>query len=399
MKIKAFLFAALLLAGVSAFAQEASEGETGKGPTDSFISHSFKDNWFVGGGLGLNLAVDTPVPPLFQGAGLGLDINFGKWLDPMWGIRAGFNGITVKNANYNQTYTHVVAHGDLMWNISNQFWGYKEDRVWSVIPYLSAAIFKPFKAGAAEFMIGPGLLNKIRLSERLDLDIDPYFYFLREHAWDGSVAGGKSVLAAVLVGVSYKLGDNPGWETKQDALMPAAVAAAEAAAALAAVQAEKEQLAAEKEEAEAAQEEAAKENESLKQELSENAARDAAIVKNLMETPAIVYFEIGQATLSVKELEHFDRIVKTMLSQDSEIKFSLTGLTDHNTGSARRNKQLQKQRANYIHKLLTDKYGLSQDQFEITIDESAQNRFTTIELNRAVVIEAVKAAEEAPAEE
>ena len=49
MNIKAFLFAALLLAGVSAFAQEASEGVTGKGPTDSFISNSFKDNWFIGG--------------------------------------------------------------------------------------------------------------------------------------------------------------------------------------------------------------------------------------------------------------------------------------------------------------------------------------------------------------
>ena len=119
-----------------------------------------------------------------------------------------------------------------------------------------------------------------------------------------------------------------------------------------------------------------------------------------METPAVAYFEIGQATLSVKELEHFDRIVKTMLSQDKEIKFTLTGLTDHNTGSARRNKQLQKQRANYIQKLLTDKYGLEKDQFEVVIDESAQNRYTTIELNRAVVIEAAKAEEaaEEPAE-
>ena len=404
MKIKAFLFAALLFAGVSAFAQEASEGETGKGPTDSFISHSFKDNWFIGVGGGLNLTVDMPVP-IIRGTGLALDLNFGKWLDPMWGIRAGFNGINTKNANFAdangdpQKYTFVMAHGDVMWNITNQFWGYKEDRVWQVIPYLSAAFFKPFNAGAAEFAIGPGLLNKIRLTERLDLDIDPYFYFMREHAFNSATAGGKVVLASILVGVSYKLGDNPGWQTKADALIPATIAVAEATAALAAAQAEKEQLAAEKEEAEAAQEEAAKENEALKNELAENAAQNEAIVKNLMETPAIVYFEIGQATLSVKELEHFDRIVKTMLSQDKEMKFTLTGLTDHNTGSARRNKQLQKQRSNYIHKLLAEKYDLSQDQFEIIIDESAQNRFTTIELNRAVIIESAKAAEEAPAEE
>ena len=404
MKIKAFLFAALLLAGVSAFAQEASEGETGKGPTDSFISHSFKDNWFIGVGGGLNMTVDLPTP-IIQGTGLALDLNFGKWLDPMWGIRAGFNGINTKDRNYAdangdpQKYTFVMAHGDVMWNISNQFWGYKQNRVWQVIPYLSAAFFKPFNAGAAEFAIGPGLLNKIRLTERLDLDIDPNFYFMRQHAFNAATPGGKVVLASILVGISYKLGDNPGWETKADALMPAAVAAAEAAAALAAVQAEKEQLAAEKEEAEAAQEEAAKENEALKSELAENAAQNEAIVKNLMETPAVCYFEIGQATLSVKELEHFDRVVKTMLSQDKEIKFTLTGLTDHNTGSARRNKQLQQQRANYIHKLLADKYGLEKDQFEVVIDESGKNKYLAIELNRAVVIESAKAAEEAPAEE
>lgn len=394
MKIKAFLFAALLMAGVSAFAQEAESAPATKGP---FITNEFGDNWFIGGGIGLNMTVDKPLPPLFQGFGFGVDINFGKWIDPMWGIRAGFDGITVKNQNYNQKYNFVLAHGDVMWNITNQFWGYKKDRVWQVIPYLSAGFFKPFNAGAAEFMVGPGLLNKIRLSERLDLDIDPHFYLSREHAYAATVAGGKSVFAAILVGVSYKLGVND-WETKEEALMPATVAAAEAVAALAAVRAEKEQLAAEKEEAEAAQEEAAKENEALMEELSNNAAQNEAIVKNLMETPAVAYFEIGQATLSVKELEHFDRIVKTMLSQDKEIKFTLTGLTDHNTGSARRNKQLQKQRANYIQKLLTDKYGLEKDQFEVVIDESAQNRYTTIELNRAVVIEAAKA-EEAPAEE
>ncbi|MBO4468751.1 MAG: OmpA family protein [Bacteroidales bacterium] len=394
MKIKAFLFAALLLAGVSAYAQEAESAPATKGP---FITNEFGDNWFIGAGLGLNMTVDTPVPPLFQGFGLAGNFNFGKWIDPMWGIRAGFNGLT--NNYKGDNFIPILAHGDVMWNVTNQFIGYDKNRKWDIVPYLSAGFLKTFKGGGqANFLVGPGILAKFKLSERLDLDVDPNFYFVRESSLNAAVNGGKAVIAAVLVGVSYKLGVHD-WETKDEALMPATIAAAEAAAALAAVQAEKEQIAAEKEEAEAAQEEAAKENEALKQELSENAAQNEAIVKNLMETPAIVYFEIGQATLSVKELEHFDRIVKTMLSQDSEIKFSLTGLTDHNTGSARRNKQLQKQRANYIHKLLTDKYGLNENQFEITVDESAQNRFTTIELNRAVVIEAAKAAEEAPAEE
>ena len=108
-----------------------------------------------------------------------------------------------------------------------------------------------------------------------------------------------------------------------------------------------------------------------------------------MHAPACVFFEIGQATLSVKELEHFDHIVKTMVAQGKNLTFTVSGYSDKNTGSVRRNKQLAKQRANYIVKLLTGKYNLSKDQFVVK-SEGNTNVFTTIELNRAVIIEAAE---------
>ena len=407
MKIKAFLFATLLLAGVSAFAQEATETKSDKGPTDSFISNSFKDNWFVGGGIGWNHTANgfrgllKGQGWLDVGGGFAADINFGKWLDPMWGIRAGFNGVL--NSQHKGTgdeYPFLFLHGDVMWNVTNQTKGYIADRTYQFIPYLSAGAYFPFAAdgvGAHHFNFGVGLgfLNKIRLTERLDLDLDALGIVIKDSALndDHNTASGIALLGIATVGVSYKLGKNPGWQTKEDALLPATVAAAEAAAALAAAQAENEELAEKAAQAEEAQAEAAKENEGLKQELAESAAQNDSIVKNLMNTPAVVYFEIGQATLSVKELAHFDRIVKTMLepgTKSQKINFTLTGITDHNTGSASRNKKLQQQRSNYIQKLLTDKYGLDKDQFEILIDESGKNKYTTIELNRAVIIESAK---------
>lgn len=400
MKIKAFLLAALLLAGASvAFAQEAESTEA---PKDSFVTNGFLDNWFIGVAGGLNITVDWPWNSPLRGIGVTVNGNFGKWIDPMWGIRAGLNTGLFKYNNPNtNTLTSgipLLAHGDVMWNITNQFWGYDKTRKWQVIPYVSAGLFVGRLAGTAmDFTAAPGVLVKYALTERLDLDLDASLYGMKQNCLDKS-ASGFAMWATALVGVSYKLGVHD-WQTKDEVLMPATVAAAEAAAALAAVQAENEKLAAEAAEAKAAQEEAAKENAALKDELAGHSAQNDAIVKSLLETPAIVYFEIGQATLSVKELEHFDRIVKTMLTQDQTIHFTLTGLTDHNTGSAARNKQLQKQRGNYIHKLLTDKYGLDKDQFEITLDESEQNRFMTIELNRAVIIETANtAAVEEPAE-
>ena len=59
-----------------------------------------------------------------------------------------------------------------------------------------------------------------------------------------------------------------------------------AAAEAAALAAEKEQL--------------LKENAALKGELAGAAAENEAIVKNLMHTPACVFFEIGQATLALR---------------------------------------------------------------------------------------------------
>ncbi len=404
MKIKAFLFATLLLAGVSAFAQEATEAKSDKGPTDSFISNSFKDNWFIGVGLGGNFTLDN-LKSVFDGdsnthmslgVGLATDFNFGKWLDPMWGIRGGFKGITNKHDANAPFYYLQYVHGDVMWNITNQIWGYKPERVYHFIPYLSAGAYLPFgnnHTNHFNFGVGAGALNTIRLAEKWDLTIDLMGVILKDAATNpnGGLSG-YGLFASATVGATYKLG-HQGWQTKADALLPATVAAAEAAAALAAAQAENEELAEKAAEAEKANEEAAKENEALKDELASSAAQNDSIVKNLMNTPAVVYFEIGQATLSPKELAHFDRIVKTMLepgSKAQKINFTLTGITDHNTGSANRNKQLQKQRSNYIQKLLTDKYGLDKDQFEIVIDESAKNRFTTIELNRAVIIESAK---------
>lgn len=391
MKFKALLFAVLLAASAPAFAQEANSDNTvakeeaSKGP---FVTNNFGSNWFVGAGVGVNINVDGPFSGPRFGYGFAADFNFGKWIDPMWGIRAGVLGIN-NNHTGDDKYGFAFIHGDVMWNITNQFWGYKQNRVYQAVPYLTAGLYWPCDR-SKNFAAGAGLLNKIRLTDRLDLDIDLMGVFLKQASIEKvSTPSGLGAVAAATVGVSYKFGTHT-WETKEAALMPATVAAAEAAAALAAAQAHNEKIEAEKAAAQEAANKAEAENEALRNELATTAAQNEAIVKNLMSTPAVVFFEIGQATLSVKELEHFDRIVKTMLNQDKDIKFTVTGYADHNTGSARRNKQLQKQRVNYIVKLLTGKYNLSKDQFEIVQSCCKKSLYETIELNRAVVIEAAE---------
>ena len=369
MKIKALLIAsALLVAGMA----NAKENE-------QYVTNSFKSNWYVGIGAGVNGYIGSFHGPF--GVGPAVQISFGKMFTPEFGARFDVAGIT---ADSNPKTSYWIAGGDLLWDWSTTFAGYNPERVVSVMPYLHADL-KGKLRGAG---VGAGMLFPIRINEHWTISPEIRLTFYNEATF-GVSASGRCLTGHALVSVNYGIGAQ-GWETKADVVAPLALAVAEAEAAKAAADAATEKAQAQAAEEAAAKEAAQKENEALKAELDGAAAANEAIVKNLMSTPACVFFEIGQATLSVKELEHFDRIVKTMVSQGKNMKFTVSGYSDKNTGSVRRNKQLAKQRANYIVKLLTGKYGLDSANFVVETSDCKDNKFTTIELNRAVIIEAAE---------
>ena len=368
MKIKALLIAsALLVAGVA----NAKENE-------QYVTNSFTSNWYVGIGAGANGYIGSFHGPF--GIGPAVQISFGKMFTPEFGARFDIAGITTDS---NPKASYWIAGGDLLWDWPTTFAGYNPERVVSVMPYLHADL-KGKLRGAG---VGAGMMFPIRLNEHWTITPEFRATFYNEATFGTGV--GRCLTGHALVSVYYGIGAQ-GWQTKEDVVAPLALAVAEAEAAKAAAQAASEKAEAKAAEEVAAKEAAQKENAALKEELDGAAAANEAIVKNLMNTPACVFFEIGQATLSVKELEHFDRIVKTMVSQGKNMKFTVSGYSDKNTGSVRRNKQLAKQRANYIVKLLTGKYGLDAANFVVETSDCKSNKFTTIELNRAVIIEAAE---------
>ena len=366
MKIKALLIAsALLVAGVA----NAKENE-------QYVTNSFTSNWYVGIGAGANGYIGSFHGPF--GIGPAVQISFGKMFTPEFGARFDVAGIST-DQNPHQSYW--IAGGDLLWDWSTTFAGYNPDRLVSVMPYLHADL----KGKLSGYGVGAGMMFPIRINEHWTVTPELRATLYNEATF-GNGTNGKCMVGQALVSVYYGIGAQ-GWQTKEDVVAPLALAVAEAEAAKAAAQAATEKAEAKAAEEVAAKEAAKQENVALKEELDGAAAANEAIVKNLMSTPACVFFEIGQATLSVKELEHFDRIVKTMVSQGKNMKFTVSGYSDKNTGSVRRNKQLAKQRANYIVKLLTGKYGLDAENFVVETSDCKDNKFTTIELNRAVIIE------------
>ena len=103
------------------------------------------------------------------------------------------------------------------------------------------------------------------------------------------------------------------------------------------------------------------------------------------DEPVVVYFQIGQSTLSKAEKAHAEYAIKNIIARGENVKFTLNGSADTGTGSKARNKQLSKQRAQTVYNLV-DELGVSRENITV-VEWDGTERFATPELNRAVIIE------------
>ena len=378
MKAIRIIFSTLLISSLSfsALAHNAenrdAEGKIIRGP---YLTNGIWDNWFVNIGGGINFFGDGGYTPAM---GYGLDINVGKWFNPEWGARAGYSGLFgamwgeeshilgggyyEETGKYKHKFGFAYFHADLMLDFTNAVWGLKEDRVWSVIPYVHAGLFRtydhPLVVGAYDYLDheiagGLGLLNNFRLTKRLDLTLDVRGILLsgRHHG----EAGGISGAIEANVGIAVNLGKTT-WERTSQYHNPAdtdKISAAEAS--IAALTAANAALAAEKANLENRKAGLKAENGQLASAL-ETAENNAGLKE---VGPASFYFEIGQTELSKKELKHLDFYMQNVLPYVKNGKATVvTGTADSNTGYAKRNEYLSKKRAEYMINLLQTKYGI-----------------------------------------
>ena len=86
-------------------------------------------------------------------------------------------------------------------------------------------------------------------------------------------------------------------------------------------------------------------------------------------------------------MQHIDFYVKTVMQENPDRVFTVTGSADKETGSASRNQTLSEERANNVVDVLVNKYGIDRDKIIVRCVGDRENRFDTPELNRAVIIE------------
>lgn len=380
-----------LVMSVMAFAQEGNRDGNGNFVYGPYETNRFIDNWFVEVGGGVNMPVDN-FRQIYKGGltydfgGLTVNANLGKWFDPVYGVRLGWQGLTTGNidnrvngigGSFDGNHYFNYVHGDFMVNVSNLFAGYKERRAVNVVPYLTAGA--EFGHGARALAVGGGLELPVRVSSVVA--IVPQFQVL---ASNGNVIGGKGVvlLPSASVNVRVNLGRN---NFRRSATI--------ANGYIAEIAGLKADLANARNAANDAVNRAnalQSEVNSLKKAVSESKCAvipNVSYVDDLGVSNFVLFFDLGKSTLSAKELERLDFYAKNIISNSKKVKFYVTGATDSKTGSARRNEQLRKARAEYVCDLLADKYGLGGRIEEV---EGGLVDIDVPELSRAVVISVEK---------
>ena len=385
----AALVAVALAASPTVMAQEnGNRDEYGRIVRGPYETNRFGDNWFIGVGGGINSFWNDGMKVDDMKIGPSIDANFGKWFTPAVGMRAGYQGINFQTNNQPKL-GYMYFHGDFLWNISDAIGGYKETRFWDFVPYLHAGYYRSYGLNEVDFAdneiaTGAGLLHNLRLTERLDLIID-----MRATVVNGRAHGatGPAVIPSVTAGFAVDL-RYPAFVRASTVVEAVELMNVERVDALettiAALELANAALLEKNKNVSAANEQLQAENAALKDKVAQEP--DYTEFFEGLE-PATLYFEIGQAVLNAKELAHLDFIAKSLITRaDSLTKLNVTilGSADSNTGSKKRNQDLSQARAKYVSGLLTEKYGLSPDRFEVKSEVVKGGQRP--EMSRAVIL-------------
>lgn len=367
--MKKFLMV-LAFAGVSVAGMAQSETPELK---YSVATNSFWSNWFIQGNVTWNawygVGEKSLVAPFHKfptgedWTGLGASVAVGKWFTPGLGLRTKVNawqiGSKVNGVDADKYWT---ANEQVLFNLSNLLCGYSETRVWNLIPYIGAGVFRNMSLNEYSSDLSCGILNEFRLSRKVAINAE-----LGWNSYEGIGMGLKErpQQFTLELGLTYNLGKGT-WNKTPDV---------DAIRALS--QSQIDALNAQLDDANA-------ENARLNNLIKNHKCPEAKTitVKEVAVAPVSVFFNLGSAKIaSRKDLQN----VKDLVNVANDKKIVVTGYADSKTGSASLNQRLSEKRANAVADELV-KMGVSRDNIEI-VAAGGVNTLTPIAYNRRATVE------------
>lgn len=377
---------ALAFAGVAMFSNAQGTVSEVVVPTveNSVATNSFGSNWFVGANAGVNLynGVVTNGESPFKHISPALNIYVGKWHTPGFGWRVGYNGLNIQTYEDLDHAMFMNFHADMMFNLSNLIYGYREDRIWNLIPYLGvgwAGHKKYDLLGGYENISGSlsanyGIMNTFRVAKRWALNLELSGFFFRNGFSGIAGRSGHDMMWAATVGVTYRIG-KVGWDKTVD--LPALQSSYNAII---------DGLQNDVNNANALNQQAQKEIANLKGQLGDmtNKYNQAKNDKKIVDVKQSVFFAFGSSKINSKK-EEMNIAAYAKAAADAGVKLRVIGWADV-IGSDAYNQKLSLQRAEAVAELLRANGAT----VESVLGNGETSEYSTKFLNRRAIIEVVK---------
>lgn len=345
-------------------------------------------NWFIQVGAGINAPlVESYLPNGEEKTHItaAYNLGVGKWMTPYLGWRLSALGGAYHwdNVVYSKA-KYANLNFDLMWDMFNSFGSVKNDRVFSIVPFVglggtfcwdftqSGVVDNDGKAKSNSWTlpVSAGLQFRFRLSKCLDFFVEGRAQMYGDNFNNCAYGEPVDVNVTALGGFTFRFG-----EKKFNTVDPCTY--------LAQIDALNNQV------------------NDLRGALANCNNRLAAAEAQLPcpevkcpecpeVTPSLmsnVQFTINSAKVRNSQMINVYNIAKWM-NENPNAKVVIKGYADKNTGSSKYNMTLSEKRAKNVCKLLVDKYGIAEDRLSVVAEGSDSQVYDENNWNRVVIFSA-----------
>lgn len=365
---------------------------------EGVYTNRFWDNWEVAASGGNSLLQISQkgkdVGKFWDRNSWNANIAVSKWFVPTLGVRLQLDAGEFRNYSRPMArgtgsrllkMPYLYVHGDILINMSNWIGGYDPDRFYSAVSYMGFGYTamswtknskSPYNG---EYAFTTGLINKFSITPRLDIELDLRSWIIAERSLPEEIEGGGrfAVAMSASLGVAYRF-NMRSWTPAYSQL--------DVDGYLLAIMTLEETLIqrdAEIKRVSGSMSKLKTENEMLRYDLVQSEKKAASMPVVAMPVESVVFFAIGEATLSDYAKVTLDGYAAQFKGADNSIV--VTGYADKETGSSERNEQLSRERAECVTAYLVAA-GVDAERITTTWVGDTEQAFTSPDTNRCVII-------------
>ncbi|MFA6831182.1 MAG: OmpA family protein, partial [Bacteroidaceae bacterium] len=216
---KNLIVAALFLGSTLGINAQQTENTDAKYKVET---NKFWSNWFIslGGGVQVFKGESDTNQDFSDRLAPALDFSVGKWFTPVLGLRASYNGLKGHGYTFDENNNYVFGgmnsdgyyeqklktanfHMDALFNLSNAFYGYKSDRLYSFIPFIGGGSLHEWDSNEDEISLNIGLINRFRLNNNWDFNIEGRIAFINERFDSENYSDNLSSMTGITFGFTY----------------------------------------------------------------------------------------------------------------------------------------------------------------------------------------------------